>query len=174
MPHIDEPVSVSTYQPDWPSQFAAEHRRIAEALPISPTDLEHIGSTAVPGLTAKPIIDLMLGVNGYPPSPTLLQEIERLGYEPLGEAGVPGRLYFRQRSAAHANLHVVLKGSVHWLNNLALREYLRAHAGARERYARVKLAAIEAGATSLLRYSAAKSKALSGLLKEALAAQNAS
>jgi len=147
---------------------------MSEALRIAPVDLEHIGSTAVPGLAAKPIIDLMLGVNVYPPSPAFLQEIERLGYEPLGEAGVPGRLYFRRRSAAHANLHVVRKRGTHWLSNLALREYLRAHAGARERYARAKLAAIEAGATSLLSYSAAKATVVSSLLQEALAAQNAS
>ena len=174
MPHIDEPVCVSLYQPEWVGEFATEHRRISEALRTSFADLEHIGSTAVSGLAAKPIIDLMLGVNGYPPSPALLQEIERLGYESLGEAGVPGRLYFRLRSTVRANLHVVLKGGTHWLSNLALREYLRAHAGARERYAQAKLAAIEAGATSLLSYSAAKAEALSSLLQEALAAQNAS
>ena len=174
MPLLDEPVRVSSYQPEWAIQFAAEQRRINEALRTAPADLEHIGSTAVPGLAAKPVIDLMLGVNGYPPSPGLLQEVERLGYESLGEAGVPGRLYFRLRNAAHANLHVVLKGGTHWLSNLALREYLRAHAGARERYAQAKLVAIEAGATSLLSYSAAKAEVLSSLLQEALAAQNAS
>jgi GrpB-like predicted nucleotidyltransferase (UPF0157 family) len=174
MPYLDEPVSVSPYQPEWASQFAAEHRRMSEALRIASADLEHIGSTAVPDLAAKPVIDLMLGVNGYPPSPALLREIERLGYESLGEAGVPGRLYFRLRRTVQANLHVVLKGGTHWLSNLALREYLRAHAGAHERYAQAKLAAIEAGATSLLSYSAAKEKFLSSLLQEALAAQNAS
>ena len=173
MPDLDEPVSVSSYRPEWVSQFAAEHRRISEALRIAPADLEHIGSTAVPDLAAKPIIDLMLGVNVYPPSPALLQEIERLGYESLGEAGVPGRLYLRHRGAAHANLHVVRKGGTHWLSNLALREYLRAHVCARERYAQAKVVAIEAGATSLLSYSAAKAKALSSLIQEALAAQNA-
>jgi GrpB-like predicted nucleotidyltransferase (UPF0157 family) len=174
MLHLDEPVNVSSYQSEWTGQFAIEHRRISEALRIASADLEHIGSTAVPDLAAKPIIDLMLGINGYPPSPALLREIERLGYESLGEAGVPGRLYLRRRSATPANLHVVLKGGAHWLSNLALREYLRAHASARERYAQAKLAAIEAGATSLLSYSAAKAKLLSSLLHEALAAQNAS
>ena len=174
MPHLDEPVSVSSHRPEWAGQFAAEHRRVSEALRTAPSNLEHIGSTAVPDLAAKPIIDLMLGVTGYPPSLALLREIEHLGYESLGEAGVPGRLYFRLRSTAQANLHVVLKGGTHWLSNLALREYLRAHAGARERYAQAKLAAIEAGATSLLSYSAAKAEALSSLLQEALAAQNAS
>ncbi len=73
-----------------------------------------------PGLIAKPIIDLMLGVDRFPPSAELQTAIERLGYEPLGEAGVPGRLYFRRRGAQHDNLHVVLKGGAHWTNNLAL------------------------------------------------------
>ncbi len=163
---VDEPVFVTEYRSAWPSLFASEQRRICVALGVSPSDLEHIGSTAVPGLVAKPTIDLMLGVHSMPP-PALMARITQLGYEALGEADVPGRLYFRLRGALEANLHVVLKGGSHWVNNLALREYLRSNAAARARYAQAKLAAISCGASTLLAYSAAKASAISGLLEEA-------
>lgn len=172
MRELDECVSVTPYQPAWPAMFASEHRRLREKLPISDEDLEHIGSTAVPALTAKPIIDLMLGVDQFPPSAELQNAIEGLGYEPLGEAGVPGRLYFRCRGVQHANLHVVLKGGAHWTNNLALREYLRTNMKARERYALAKQAAVASGARSLLAYSAAKADFVRRLLQEALGAED--
>lgn len=174
MPQIDESVHVVEHKPEWVAEFAVEQKRITQALAVAEADLEHIGSTAVTGLAAKPIVDLMLGAKDWPPSPELVEGICRLGYEPLGEAGVSGRLYFRLRSPIEANLHVVHKGGYHWVNNLALREYLQCNQAARERYAQAKVQAIASGATSLLAYSAAKAAAVAQLLKEAQAFQNAS
>lgn len=171
MPEIDEAIEISEYQAAWPQAFAEEQARICQALDIPGEDLEHAGSTAVPGLVAKPIVDLMLGVRHYPPGGECLKRIELLGWEALGEAGVPGRLYFRMRSARQANLHVVLKGGPHWINNLALRDYLRNNADARERYADAKRQAVARGARTLLRYSAEKADFVHSLLKEALAAR---
>jgi len=168
MPQVDELVSVLEYQLDWPVQFATERQRISEALGDSADDLEHIGSTAVPGLVAKPTIDIMLGIDSWPPSLELKLGIEGLGYESLGEAGIPGRQYFRLRSPTRANLHVVLKAGTHWVNNLALRDLLRRSRSARERYAQAKFLALANGTTSLLAYSAAKATAVSELLTEAL------
>ena len=66
MAGIDEPIELSEYQAIWPRVFAEEQRRICQALNIPGDDLEHIGSTAVPGLAAKPIFDLMLGIGQLP------------------------------------------------------------------------------------------------------------
>ena len=173
MLEIDEPVTISEYQAAWPDAFAAEQRRLSKALRVPASVLEHIGSTAVPGLMAKPTIDLMLSVTDFPPHPGFLGAIERSGYESLGEAGVSGRLYFRLRGAMPSNLHVVLMNGVHWVNNLALREHLRGDPDARDRYARAKLAVQASGSGSLLAYSAAKAAVVSGLLAEALAARDA-
>ena len=104
MAKVDELVHVTGYQSCWPTEFATEHARIVGTLGLPPDDLQHIGSTAVPGLAAKPIVDLMLGVNEFPPPEPLVQSIVNLGYEALGEAGVPGRQYFRRRGQASANL----------------------------------------------------------------------
>ena len=175
MPELDEPVHVSEYQASWPATFAAERTRVIEALGVNAEGLEHIGSTAVPGLTAKPIIDLMLGLTAYPPSEAMRQAIGALGYEALGEAGVPGRLYFRLRAPhLNANLHVVARGGKHWVQNIALREYLRANPAARERYTLAKVAAVASGARTLLAYSSAKAAVVNALLQEARAHQNGS
>lgn len=171
MRDVDEPVQVVEYRAEWASQASAEADRITQALGLPSEDVEHIGSTAVCGLVAKPTIDLMLGVAEYP-APSLQSSIVALGYEALGEAGVPGRLYFRLRGRASFNLHLVLKGGTHWRHNLALREYLRASSGARERYSQAKLAALSSGARTLLPYSAAKAVVVAALLQEALAGNN--
>jgi GrpB-like predicted nucleotidyltransferase (UPF0157 family) len=171
MAEIDETIELSEYQATWPRAFAEEQGRICRALDVPGENLEHIGSTAVPGLVAKPIIDLMLGVRNFPPDGELLKRLERLGWEGLGEAGVPGRLYFRTRAARQANLHVVFKSGTHWANNLAVRDYLRQNADARERYASAKRLAVAHGARTLLRYSAEKADFVHTLLQEALAAQ---
>jgi GrpB-like predicted nucleotidyltransferase (UPF0157 family) len=93
---IDEPIYLSAYDPAWPKLFAAEARRILDGLSTN-TDIEHIGSTSVPGLLAKPIIDIMLGVECEEGLETVRRRLVALGYEDCGEAGVPGRSYFRRR-----------------------------------------------------------------------------
>ena len=168
---LDEPVHVVGHRVEWAMQAAAEAARVAQALDVAAADVEHIGSTAVPGLAAKPIVDLMLGVPGYP-APSLQPALVALGYEALGEAGVAGRAYYRLRHGASFNLHVVLKGGSHWQSNLALRNYLRSSSAARQRYTQAKQAAVAAGASTLLSYSAAKAAVVASLLQEARGGNN--
>lgn len=168
MSSLDEPVTLCPYQAAWPASFTREQGRLAAALALTPMVIEHIGSTAVPGLLAKPTIDLMLGLPDYPPPTKLLAALAALGYESLGEAGVPERHYLRLRSSLSANLHLVLYNGTHWRNNLALRDYLRATPTACLRYAQAKQAALVSGATWLLSYSAAKGVVVSDLLHQAL------
>jgi len=160
---IDERVSLSGYDPKWIELAEREIERLAIGLGV-PKDIEHIGSTAVPDLVAKPIIDLMLGVPTYPPADSLRGTIQALGYEDCGEAGVPGRLYFRRRSLEAYNLHLLLRGGALWASNLAFRDLLRSNAAARFRYAQAKEEALRIGATTLVEYSASKSKTMSDLV----------
>jgi GrpB-like predicted nucleotidyltransferase (UPF0157 family) len=172
MRELDEPVEVSEYQEVWPRWFEQEQRALCDALRIEANNLAHTGSTAVPRLAAKPIVDLMLGLSAYPPSQNLLKQLEALGWDTLGEAGVPGRLYFRMRHPISVNLHIVQKNGEHWTNNLAIRDYLRTNDIAREAYSRAKYQAIADGACTLLSYSAAKAEFVRGLLQEALVARS--
>ncbi len=158
----DEEITLEPYDPAWPGEFATERSRVSPVLADYP--LEHVGSTAVPGLLAKPVIDMMLGLPSYPPTDDLLSRLGILGYENIGEAGVPGRVYLRLHGARSFNLHLVQRGGEHWTNNLALRELLRRDPVARERYAAGKQAAVAGGANRLLGYSAAKNPVVSELL----------
>jgi GrpB-like predicted nucleotidyltransferase (UPF0157 family) len=169
MANVDEPVHLVPHRAEWVAEALAEIARIAHALSVPTSDVQHIGSTAVPGLAAKPVIDLMVGSSEYPPSPSLQSGVARLGYEALGEAGIPGRAYFRLRGVSSFNLHLVRKGGEHWRNNIALRDYLRRSPAARQRYAQAKICALSAGASTLLSYSAAKAPVIATLLEEALA-----
>lgn len=90
-----------------------------------------LGSTAVPGLLAKPVIDIIHGSEGWPPDNVLIEAINRAGYEFLGEAGLPERLYFRLRGTTRFNLHVVRLDGHRWCANLALRDSLRGNEVAR-------------------------------------------
>jgi GrpB-like predicted nucleotidyltransferase (UPF0157 family) len=166
---LDEPVSLVPYDPQWPGLYDQERFRIALAFGVFPSSglLQHIGSTAVPGMMSKSIVDLMVGVREWPPPNKLLRGICGLGYENMGEAGVPERVYLRCRSGQPFNAHVVVRGGKLWNDSLALRDYLRADAAARERYSAAKIAAITKGAGRLLAYSEAKQEIMAELIAAA-------
>jgi GrpB-like predicted nucleotidyltransferase (UPF0157 family) len=167
---IDEPVRLVEYDAAWPGMFAAERRRIIDAVSLGEERIEHIGSTAVPGMPAKPVVDMMLGVDRLPPTHDLLARLGILGYQNLGEAGVPGRVYLRLRGGEREfNLHVMERGGAMWRDNLALRELLRADPEARERYSRGKAGAMHAGGGRLQAYSDAKKPLVAELLAVARA-----
>ena len=156
---VDEPVHLVDYDALWPTLFREEAKRLAEALPDAA--IEHIGSTAVPGMVAKPIVDIMVG------APEAAREvIAGLGYEDLGEAGVVGRIYHRRRGSGQAyNIALVEREGSLWKANRAFRDYLRSDDAAAQEYAGVKREAIARGARTLLAYSAFKSELVSRLVR---------
>jgi len=156
---LDEAISLVPSDSAWPDLAAEESARLRAALVDA--DIEHIGSTAVPGLDGKAIIDLLIGVRELAPS------LRIPDYEAFGEAGVPGRLCFRKRGPVSFNAQVVERGGPLWRDALVLRDYLRAHPEERGRYASGKREAIASGATTLLRYSDAKAALVEGLLERA-------
>ena len=106
-------VVVVDYDPRWPRQFEEEKARIVAALGDvmeGVVAIEHVGSTAVPGLAAKPIIDIIPGVRDLSYGGLCIQPLERLDYEYLGEMGIPGRFYFRKGDPRTHHLHLVLHG----------------------------------------------------------------
>lgn len=161
---VDEPVQVEDWNPDWQTAAGAlmvECRAVlgGEAL------VEHIGSTAVRGLAAKPIVDILVGV----PSGRRAAAAEQLaahGWTRLREAGVSGREYLRRRGGVHGNVHVVEHGSTLWRDNLLLRDYLRRDSDARRRYEAAKRKAVQE-APMLLAYSMHKATVIAELLREA-------
>jgi GrpB-like predicted nucleotidyltransferase (UPF0157 family) len=132
-----------------------------------PPRVEHVGSTAVPGLEAKPILDLLVGLSDQQGIDEAARRLSAIGWQDLGEAGVVGRRYMRVRGSLASNLHVVLIGQDHWANNLVLRDYLRSHPDEAVAYAEAKRDALKAGHTRLLAYSAAKARPIAELLCKA-------
>jgi NAD-dependent deacetylase len=133
----EPPLEVVDYDPDWPRRYEEEAARVRMALGADVEEMEHMGSTAVPGLAAKPVIDISVGLGRLELSPEQVEAMERLGYEYLGENGLPGRLFFRRNEAGRRthHVHVVVLGGEHWHRHRALRDYLRAHPEEAERYA---------------------------------------
>jgi GrpB-like predicted nucleotidyltransferase (UPF0157 family) len=100
--------------------------------------IEHVGSTSVPGLAAKPVIDCDIVVAGQD-VPAAARTLTGLGFRPLGELGIPLRWAFREpERLAGTNTYVVADGSLSLRNHLAVRDMLRADAGLRDQYADVK------------------------------------
>jgi ribonuclease-3 len=157
---VDEAVTLSEHDPRWPALAAEEMARIRGA--FSEALVEHVGSTAVPGMVAKPIVDLLVGVRELPPSLRLPD------YEAWGEVGVPGRLYFRKRQNGQAfNTQVVVQGGPLWRDALLLRDFLAAHPEEAAAYGARKREVLASGATTLLRYAARKAPAVAELLDRA-------
>jgi GrpB-like predicted nucleotidyltransferase (UPF0157 family) len=137
---LDPAIRIVPYCPAWPALADAELRRLAEGLGPVASRLEHVGSTAVPGLVAKPIIDLQLSVEDSASLPAFVEPLERLGYLFAADPASP-RLHFFGRPATRPrthHLHVCSAGSSDELRHLAVRDYLRAHPGEVARYGELK------------------------------------
>lgn len=125
------PIEIVAYNANWPSQFEDEKRRILAAIGRSVAAVEHVGSTAVPGLAAKPIIDILVGLRSLADAANCIGPLRGLGYEyvPEWEAELPERRYFRRvqpRPRTH-HIHMVETTSEFWRRQLLFRDYLRAH-----------------------------------------------
>lgn len=136
----EAPVEIVPYDDNWPVMFAAEQERVARAFgPWLAGTVEHMGSTAVPGLAAKPVIDLLAPVYSLEASREAIPAAAALGYcyapyEP------EMRHWFCKPSFAHRthHLHLVPIGSAAWHQPLVFRDYLRSHADAAAEYASIK------------------------------------
>lgn len=133
-------VRLVPHDPAWAALFAAEAGRLRAALgPALPLALEHMGSTAVPGLAAKPILDLL---GGYPPGAPVerwVRALVRAGYTHRGEQGIPGREFFRRGEPRAYHLHLAVRDGSFWREHLAFRDALRARPAVRDAYAALKL-----------------------------------
>ncbi|BFH68147.1 hypothetical protein J27TS7_29960 [Paenibacillus dendritiformis] len=138
-----ETVVISDYNPDWVHDYEQEKRAIKEALSDIAVAVEHIGSTSVPGLGAKPIIDIMVGVHRLEDlTEAHIERLAAIGYEYVPKPDWPERRFFRRgrwRAGTH-HLHIYRHGDTHWEEQLLFRDYLRSRPDVREQYRQLKLA----------------------------------
>lgn len=132
---------VVPHDPRWKMAFEDEAKAIKRALGRTPIQLHHIGSTAVPGVLAKPIIDLLGTVYDLQDIDAEAHAFESLGYEVMGAYGIDGRRYFRKFDSDGTrthHLHVFEEGSTHAERHLAFRDYLTAHPKVAKEYSELK------------------------------------
>lgn len=135
---MEDPIIVVDYQPSWSSQYEQERIQILNAIGDTIVDIQHVGSTAVPGLAAKPIIDILLGLEQVPPTPTQVSCLEGLGYLYCGEFGISGRHFFRRGMPRTHQIHAVQVGSEFWKTHILFRDFLRTHPEAAQQYEALK------------------------------------
>ncbi|HEY6157135.1 MAG TPA: GrpB family protein [Gemmatimonadales bacterium] len=126
------------YDERWPSLFRAEASRILAAAPELRLTLEHVGSTAVPGLCAKPVLDILAGHTAALPALACVSPLERARYEHRGDAGIVGHQFFRRGQPRAYHIHLVELGGRLWREYLAFRDYLRSDTRAAAEYADLK------------------------------------
>jgi GrpB-like predicted nucleotidyltransferase (UPF0157 family) len=133
------PIEIVDHDPRWTNTFAALRDQIANALGDLAQRIEHVGSTAVAGLPAKPIIDLDVVIATRADLPVVLSRLRPLGYHHEGDLGVPGREAFTTPPGAPSHhLYVCAADSPQLANHLTFRDYLRAHPEAARTYADLK------------------------------------
>lgn len=165
-------VEIVPYSNLWPGLFAEEAERLRAAIGEHTVAIEHIGSTSVPGLAAKPIIDILIAVMEISDVQKCVVPLESIGYEYRGELGIPGRHFFGKGETRTHNLHVVEIGSAHWRRHLRFRDYLREHDEVRNDYQALKEGLAEKHRHDREAYTDAKSEFIQGVEKAAAALKN--
>ena len=132
------------YNPEWPTMFVAEKDRLLVIVESHVETIEHIGSTSVPGLAAKPVIDIIIGVDSLQAADThCLTPIQSLGYEYIQafEKSMPRRRYFRKSDETGLRTHQIHlweREDSEYERHMLFRDYLRAHPHEAADYERVK------------------------------------
>jgi len=133
------------YSAEWPILHEQEISLLRGVLGSEIVRAHHIGSTAVPGLAAKPIIDILLEVRSVEGLDDLNEAMQAIGYQPRGEFGIPGRRYYPKGDDDRTHhVHAFAVGSPEIEKHLAFRDYLRAHPAIAAEYAAVKRSAAAA------------------------------
>lgn len=174
---LQESVAISDYDPQWPMLFAAEREHLLQTLPQGSLGrIEHFGSTAVPGLAAKPIVDMLVEVRSLlDVRDTLAAILEAQGYEYFWRPGAPGGneiayAWFIKRGAngqrTH-HIHMLSPDSPDW-NRLKFRDYLRTHPETAQAYARLKRQIADEHPDDRIAYARAKSEFIEQVTDRAL------
>ncbi len=168
-------IEIVDYDPAWPEAFAGISRAVAAALGPLALRIEHVGSTAVPGLSAKPIIDLDVVIESPRVLPLVVEALGTLGYTHEGDGGISGREAFGREGAtvpadgsgrawpAH-HLYVCPSDSEELRRHLRFRDHLRSHPGAAARYEALKRDLARRHADDIDAYVEGKSAFVEGIL----------
>jgi GrpB-like predicted nucleotidyltransferase (UPF0157 family) len=151
----------------WHGLFTEEVDRLSVAVGEYVLAVEHVGSTAICGLRAKPIIDIAVAVREVADAEKCVVPLERIGYEYRGEQGIAGRHFFGKGEPRTHHLHMVEMGSDVWRSHLLFRDYLRQHRDVREKYEKLKEALAQKHEEDREAYTEGKAAFIEGVLAAA-------
>jgi len=135
-------INIVPYQSGWVALFEREAELIRSALGKNALGIAHIGSTSIPGMAAKPVIDIMVAFESLTQAAKFIPDLEALGYSYRTHDTVPERLFFGKESAPEYRTHhlnLTQLGSGFWVNQIAFRDYLRTHDTLALEYANLKV-----------------------------------
>lgn len=161
-------VALHPYTEEWPALFRAEVAHLQAAIGAHALDIQHVGSTSIPGLPAKPILDIGVAVENFEAATVCIQPLEAIGYRYRGEAGIPRRHYFVKGDPVTHHLHMNEIHSADWQQQIAFRDYLRQHPEAVHAYATLKAQLASQFPDDRLAYTESKSGFIAGILQKAL------
>lgn len=132
-------IELSEYNPDWKDVFLKEKEVLVNILPAN-SKVEHIGSTSVKDLCAKPVIDILCGVDNFSISDDLIDNIVAHGYEYIEKynAIIPERRFFKKMGENNFHIHLVQTGGQFWERHILFRNFLRNNEAVKDEYASLK------------------------------------
>jgi GrpB-like predicted nucleotidyltransferase (UPF0157 family) len=162
-------VKLSEYNPRWAELFEEEKETLLEKFPSILLEISHGGSTSVPGLSAKPIIDMFAVVKSLSDAGLIRKDLEDFGYHYRGEEGVPERILFAKGPEEMRTYHLQLveRESGQWKNHILLREYYRRHPEVATEYEKLKLELAEKYPNDRKAYGAGKKEFIAKVLEKA-------
>ena len=166
-------VRLVPYNPCWSLLFEEEKQRIQAVIGLWILDIQHVGSTSIPGCPAKPILDIAIAVANFEQAFICIPPLEKLGYSYQGEYSIPRRHYFVRRNPHSTHhIHMLEHHSSEWLNHLLFRDYLRVHPDAVEAYGALKSSLAARYPRDRDAYTEGKAEWIQGILAIARAEMN--
>jgi GrpB-like predicted nucleotidyltransferase (UPF0157 family) len=169
---MSEPVVICDYDPRWTQRYRALRTPLAHALGDLAVQIEHIGSTAVPDLAAKPTIDIVIRLRSVSDLPSAIERLARLGYAHEGDFGIAGREAFATPPGYGPHDHHLYVCGPDWQgydDQIAFRDYLRAHAEVARAYADLKRLLAQTHRNNRAAYTNAKAGFVRDILSRARA-----
>jgi GrpB-like predicted nucleotidyltransferase (UPF0157 family) len=133
------PIQLVPYDPRWVEHFEQARLPLSQALGDYAVDIQHVGSTSIPGISAKPVVDIAVAIEHYPLPDDVLDAVKALGYTYWGEYGIPHRhLFFTREGPVGYNVHINELANDQFQRHLLFRDYLLAHPDAVREYEALK------------------------------------
>lgn len=162
-------ITIEDYNPNWSKQFDEEKEKLKEILTDKYISIEHIGSTSVEGLCAKPILDIAIGVNDLEIVSEFIEPLKQIGYEFVYHKEFPQRRFFRkgQWGSGTHHIHFYQYHGEHWNNQILFRNYLRVNPDVLKEYQKLKINLAEKFRFDRASYTTNKASFIQNVLQKA-------